>query len=73
MKNKVVCELGPDYASPRGECTLLPPYTGFPRSIVFDGRVVRSGRAFHRVSCAICRQCCLNLPPRALHCPFCDW
>ena len=47
MKNKVVCELGPDYASPRGECTMLPPYSGIPRSIVFDGHVVPFPWAFH--------------------------
>ena len=64
MKNKVMCKLGPDYATPRGECTMLPPYTGIPRSFIFDGRVL---------SCGICRQCCLNLPPRAQHCRFCDW
>ena len=40
MKNKVMCKLGPDYATPRGECTMLPPYTGIPRSFIFDGRVV---------------------------------
>lgn len=64
MINRVNAELGPDLATPRGECTLLPPYTGIPRSILFDG---------HVRSCAVCRQCCLNLPPRTQHCRFCDW
>ncbi|KAK8826749.1 hypothetical protein WA556_004338 [Blastocystis sp. ATCC 50177/Nand II] len=63
MINRVNAELGPDLATPRGECTLLPPYTGIPRSILFDG---------HVRSCAVCRQCCLNLPPRTQHCRFCD-
>ena len=40
MINKVKTELGPDLATPRGECSLLPPFTGIPRSILFDGRVV---------------------------------
>ena len=40
MINKVKTELGPDLATARGECTLLPAFTGIPRSILFDGRVV---------------------------------
>lgn len=40
MKNKVIAELGPDLASLRGECTILPPYTGVSRSFLFDGHVV---------------------------------
>lgn len=40
MKNKVVSELGPDLASSRGECTILPAFTGLPRSFLFDGHVV---------------------------------
>ncbi|KAK8796450.1 hypothetical protein WA588_000585 [Blastocystis sp. NMH] len=63
MINKVKTELGPDLATPRGECSLLPPFTGIPRSILFDGRVM---------SCGSCRVCSLNLPPRAQHCRFCD-
>lgn len=40
MINKVKSELGPDLASPKGECTILPPFTGIPRSFLFDGHVV---------------------------------
>lgn len=40
MKNKVVSELGPDLATLRGECTILPPFIGIPRSFLFDGHVV---------------------------------
>lgn len=40
MKNKVIAELGPDLASLRGECTIMPPYTGVSRSFLFDGHVV---------------------------------
>lgn len=74
MKNKVIAELGPDLASSRGECTILPPYTGVSRSFLFDGHVV--GFVFfsvHKMSCGVCRQCYLSLPPRAQHCRFCDW
>lgn len=40
MVNKVISELGPDLASQKGECTVLPPFTGIPRSLLFDGHVV---------------------------------
>ena len=63
MKNKVISELGPDLATLRGECTMLPPFIGIPRSFLFDGHVMSSG---------ICRQCSLSLPPRAQHCRYCD-
>lgn len=43
MVNRVESELGPDLASPKGECTLLPPFTGIPRSFLFDGHVVSDG------------------------------
>ncbi|KAK8800220.1 hypothetical protein WA171_004855 [Blastocystis sp. BT1] len=63
MVNRVKSELGPDLASLKGECTILPPFTGIPRSLLFDG---------HVMSCGTCRTCYLNLPPRAQHCRFCD-
>ena len=74
MVNRVKSELGPDLASLKGECTILPPFTGIPRSLLFDGHVVCHGITIsHKDELWNMQNLLSKFAPRAQHCRFCDW